>query len=333
MSKKVSVLMSVYNGSYWLHQSIPSVLSQTFSDFEFIIVNDGSTDASLEIMQEYAARDARIKILDKSNTGLADSLNKGIELAIGDWVARIDADDISMSMRLEKQHELAQQNAALVLIGSALAIINANNEIETIFRYPTSHQLLRDRLLKKRSFFAHSSAFYRRNIAKILGGYRPRIKRSQDFDLWLRFSEVGELACIDEPLVGIRKHIGQVSHEDGGERQLIDSRVALVSYHLRNAGVMDPVGNDSQDENFQKFRAFVEKKIISDGLLEYRNFIEKFKTNSANLSLKNAFSLFFYFSVNLRFFLRYLRERRYGENLSQKIAKKWINKNLRNTTR
>lgn len=94
MKPEVSVLMSVYNGERWLAESIESVLNQTFTDFEFLIVNDGSTDGSGEIINRYAEQDSRIHVFDKPNTGLADSLNYGIARAKGEWIARIDADDV-----------------------------------------------------------------------------------------------------------------------------------------------------------------------------------------------------------------------------------------------
>ena len=106
MSIKVSVVMSVFNGKNWLKYSIESILNQTFRDFEFIIVDDGSTDSSIDIMNFYKSKDKRIKIISKKNTGLADSLNIAIKSAKSEWIARIDCDDKSDIHRLEKQYLL-----------------------------------------------------------------------------------------------------------------------------------------------------------------------------------------------------------------------------------
>ena len=120
----VSVLMSCYNASRWLDESIQSVLNQSYGNFEFIIVNDGSTDCTQAIIQHYASSDDRIVMIEKANTGLADSLNVGISRARGVWIARQDADDISDLTRLEKQVRSAMINHNIVFLGTGLAEID-----------------------------------------------------------------------------------------------------------------------------------------------------------------------------------------------------------------
>ena len=120
----ISVLMAVYNGELWLKESIRSVLKQTFSNFEFIIINDGSEDSSVEIIESFIKKDTRILLFNKSNTGLADSLNYGMMQAKGKWVARIDADDICESNRLQEQLDFVKLNKDYVLVGSGLNIID-----------------------------------------------------------------------------------------------------------------------------------------------------------------------------------------------------------------
>lgn len=251
----ITVLMSVYNGERWLAESMQSVLNNTFSDFEFLIVDDGSTDGTAQILNEFAKKDHRIRIIKKHNTGLADSLNCGIVEAKGFWVARQDADDVSEPERLLKQWQAVQSMPSVVLTGSAFVLISDEGREGRRYRLPRSNTRLASWLSTGKRFFPHSSAFFNRDIVQQVGGYRQRIKRAQDRDLWLRLSEVGEIACIDEPLVKIRKHDDQISHDEGGQRQLIDSSVASASYWLRKYGLPDPVEKD--EKSFLLFYSWV----------------------------------------------------------------------------
>ena len=157
----ITVLMAVYNGERWLAESIQSVLDQTFTNFEFIIINDGSDDCSLEIINQFAKKDSRIRVYNKKNSGLTDSLNYGIAEARGEWIARIDADDICNLDRLQKQIEHVRINIDLVLVGSGLVIIDENGQQSKVHLYPARHIRLTRRLSRGSPSFAHSSAFFK----------------------------------------------------------------------------------------------------------------------------------------------------------------------------
>lgn len=258
----ISVVMSCYNAECWLAESIESVLNQTWRDFEFIIVDDGSTDGTGRIIEHFATNDARIVPITKPNTGLADSLNTGIARARGGWIARLDADDLCEPDRLAKQWRAASANPALVFVGTGLVWIDEHGKRLAVHRYPTSHRKLVAHLTTARKFPAHSSAFFRADAFRRVGGYRPRIRRAEDWDLWLRLSEVGELLSLRQPLVRIRKHTAQVSHEEGGRRQLIDSYVAMVSYWLREAGRADPVAGNAAE--FESFYAWIGEHMLAN---------------------------------------------------------------------
>lgn len=325
----ITVLMSVYNGERWLDEAIQSILNQTFTDFELIIVNDGSKDQSLDIINQFATNDRRIVVIDKPNTGLADSLNQGIKQAKGDWIARIDADDLCAPNRLQRQYEFAKTDSALVLIGSGLLQIDETGCPGKLYRYPASHKAIVCRLTTVRPLFAHSSAFYRTDVVKRLGGYRPRIKRGQDWDLWLRLSETGKIACIGEPLVKIRIHAGQITNDEQGQRQIIDSRVAMTSYWLRLDGFVDPVAADYPDADFNIFRTWVAKRLQQNGLFEYFAFIQKIKQqlgSEGNL-LAGYLRLFALLLHEPVFVLRYLRQALIGERLQKKMAAAWVKRN------
>mgnify|MGYP005637855573 CR=1 FL=1 len=321
----VTVLMAVYNGEDWLERSIKSVLNQTYSNFEFIIVNDGSQDNSGQIADRSARTDSRIRTFHKENTGLADSLNYGLKRARGTWVARLDADDICRSDRLEKQVEALKRDKDLVLIGAGLHIINEHDQIVQTHLYPTQHSALLHCFSNALPFFAHSSAFFNLNVAKSVGGYRIQFLRSQDLDLWLRLAECGVIASIDEPLVSIRKHSNQMSCENSGHLQIVYSHIAMAGYWLRRLGWPDPA-EKINDEEFVCFEAYVEKRLIEARVFETRKKIISIKTLGAGSGLKLDRVLLLVVAAlrsPLCIFL-YLNNRIMGSGLPRRLAEEWM---------
>jgi glycosyltransferase involved in cell wall biosynthesis len=319
----VSVLMSCYNAARWVEEAIQSVLNQTFADFEFIIVDDGSTDDTLNILHRKAALDPRFVIIAKANTGLGDSLNAGIHRARGEWIARLDADDVWEPTRLARQIERARADASLVFIGTGLVIIDENGVRQATHRYPTEHAGLLRHLRQVRRFPPHSSALYRSEAVRLVGGYRTRIRRAQDWDLWLRLSTLGHLACIPEPLVRIRKHATQVSHEDSGRRQRVDSRLSLTSYWLRANGKPDPVSED--DAHFDAFRRWLETRLDD----EHLHGAETLRAHLADV-FRNAgnrwLGLFRILSASIKqpiLVLRLVWRSFAGETIAQQMAREW----------
>lgn len=322
----ISVLMCCYNAARWLDEAIDSVLNQTFTDFEFIIVDDGSVDNTLEIIHKYANSDRRIIVISKPNTGPGDSRNVGIKKALGKWIAVIDADDVCEPTRLERQVELGSRNPNLVFIGTGLTIIDDNGKIIKSYGYPCDHLSLVKHLRSARRFPPHSSAFYRKDMVCALGGFRLKISRAEDWDLWLRLSEVGELACLSEPLVRIRKHSEQISHSEGGRRQIVDSRLAMVSYWLRRYQMSDPV--DAGKRDYEIFSAWIQLRLKEDGLFEF----QAYKADLQSLighklaSLSNIVRIIMRCVERPFFTLRFIQERLKGESLTQRLALEWIEK-------
>lgn len=280
--------MCVYNGEQFLRESISSVLNQTFKEFEFIIINDGSTDRSEEIIREFSILDNRIQFVNKKNSGLTKSLNLGINMARGEWIARIDDDDICEPKRLELQYSYAKSNNSVVLIGSEFKKIDFNILKSKIYKYPNQNRNLKELLIKKKIIFPHSSFFINSEYIKKIDGYNDRLKRSQDYDLCLRLSEIGKIACINKPLVRIRKHKYQVSEKDSGMRQLIDSRLALISFFLRKKGFDDPLTNKNSDILFDEFYNFVSGDNSFRNFVEYKIFIKQFKFYILNYNLRKV---------------------------------------------
>lgn len=203
----VSILMAVYNGESFLAEAIESILNQTFTDFEFIIINDASTDTSVDIIQKH--KDSRIRLINnENNIGLTKSLNKGLKLAEGKYIARMDADDISLPQRLERQVKFMEDNPEVGICGTWLQLIGQQ---ERIIKHPVDHQDILTFMFKNNGI-GHPTAFIRKDlfIEQHLF-YDENYTAAQDYDLWVRASQKIRLANIPEVLVKYRIHSSQVS--------------------------------------------------------------------------------------------------------------------------
>lgn len=326
---KVTVLMSVFNGARWLHESIESILGQSFENFEFIIVNDGSQDASLNIIRRYATIDPRIQVIDKLNSGLADSLNVGIESAKGEWIARIDADDIAMPSRLATQLDHATRDERCVVLGSAAVHIDEHGKECGLVTFPVHHEQL-CRLMEARCInpIVHSSALIRTATVRAIGGYRKRIRRAQDYDLWLRLSKVGIIKIIDRPLVRLRRHAGQISHDGGGLQQMVDARVALASFMLAQQGLTDPASAQATDEQFRDFWQFVQRGVSQSKLPDYRKFVEDIKAKLTSRSYNRKIRALLSSLRMPQYLFRFASINMFGDRLTRRIVKGWINRGV-----
>ena len=324
MSLPITVLMSVRNGERYLKKSIESILNQTFSKFEFIIVNDGSDDCTLDIINHYSLLDNRIRIINKKQTGLSNSLNIGIDNAVGDWIARIDSDDFCQLDRLELQYKLAISKKNIVLVGSDILEINENNKHSKYYKYPSKSPVLKKNLIKFKKFFAHSCFFFSREIVSKIGKYREVFEQSQDLDLCLRLSDCGEILSINRPLLSIRKHEGQMSHEENGLKQLVESRAAVTSYLIKKKGYNDPIREINPEESFLKFYEFIKKEIYLYKYDKFHIFIKKLKFNYYHLNLKHLLIFLYLIIQSPLFFFYYTIIKFRGDNFANLLSKKWI---------
>jgi glycosyltransferase involved in cell wall biosynthesis len=203
----ISVVMPVYNTGSYLHDSINSILQQTFTDFEFIIINDGSTDNSEEIILSY--KDPRIRYYkNEKNEGLIFSLNRGLEIAKGKYIARLDGDDICSSQRLEKQKEWLENNTTFAVVGSTITFIDEHsNKIgEWKLDQLTTSPAAIKRAMAKENCLAHPSTMIRSELIKKMQ-YAPYQKHTEDYDLWLRIlADGGLIAKMPEKLLLYRVH-------------------------------------------------------------------------------------------------------------------------------
>ena len=317
----ISVVMCCYNAERWLEESIESVLSQTWRNFEFIIVDDGSTDRTGEIIERYVKRDRRIVPIAKSNTGPADSRNIAATRARGEWIAILDADDVCEQERLARQWCAATSDTGLVFLGSGLVLIDEQGHSSSVYSYPSGHEKLVAHLATGRRFPPHSSAFIRTDAFHRVGGYRTRIKRAEDLDLWQRLSEVGRLACLQEPLIRLRRHSGQISHDERGWRQLVDAHVAMVSYWLRRAGHPDPVESDI--EEYERFRSWVADRLANESPLAIVNYHQILEAAQQDGHMAFIAALLSAGLAHPKTAWRFAKHWLFGARLPQHLATQW----------
>ncbi len=213
MSKRpprVSVVMPVYNGERYLREAVESILNQTFSDFEFIIIDDGSSDISADIVRSF--RDERIRFNQQENQGLAATLNRGIEVARGEYIARQDQDDISLPERLAKQVKYLDSHPECGMVGTWAEIYLEEKKTERAHRHPSDNITLQYELLFNNPF-VHSSMMLRKSALEQVGRYSTDRERQppEDYELWSRIARNYEVANIPEILQIYREIPGSMS--------------------------------------------------------------------------------------------------------------------------
>lgn len=216
----ISVIMPVYNAEKYLSESIESILSQSFKEFEFLIFDDASTDNSKQIIKNYSTKDNRIKFFDrKINVGYSNLINESLEKVNFNFIARMDADDISHKERLQKQFDFLSRHLDYSVVGSFIKIIDDKNMFVRYSKYPVENNDIK-KTLYEYSTFAHPSTMINYNFLKKIGYYRPIFEPAEDYDLWTRLSTISKLKNIPEYLLSYRQHSKSVSMERK-EEQLI----------------------------------------------------------------------------------------------------------------
>lgn len=204
---KVSVIMSVRNGEAYLKACIDSILGQTFGDFEFIIIDDASTDASAVLIDEYTLADDRVRLVgNKENLGLTKSLNIALKKARGEYIARMDADDISFPERFDKQVKFLDENPDYGVVGAFAQVIDDKGDKVVGFENwieETDNKTIQKELIKW-NVIVHPLAMVRRSVIEKVGGYDESFKYAQDYDLWLRIAMISKIHNLPEFLLNYR---------------------------------------------------------------------------------------------------------------------------------
>ena len=206
----ISVCMSVYNAERYIAEAVESILNQSYGDFEFLIIDDGSTDRSLDILRRYAARDSRIRLTSRPNRGVAAARNELLSQARGEYIARMDADDIAMPDRLRKQADYLQAHPECVMVGCR--VWRCDHEGDPVGEYPTLQEHDEIDAFHFRMTgpaLVHPSVMMRLDAVQAVGGYRGFY--IEDIDLYLRLAERGRLARVPEFLLNYRMHSDNLS--------------------------------------------------------------------------------------------------------------------------
>lgn len=216
----VSVVMSVYNGKRYLHACLDSILAQEGVEFEVVVVNDGSTDGSSAILEEYERKDARVRVFRQENAGLTRALARGCGEARGPLIARQDDDDISMPGRLAKLAAVLQDQAAVAVVSSWVESTGPSDEILMSTQFPEGLKAGTEGVLRGRRNPVHGSTMFRKADLDAIGGYRPEFYFAQDSDLWLRLADRGGFLFLPEALYRFRIVDGSITanHRDAQVR-------------------------------------------------------------------------------------------------------------------
>jgi glycosyltransferase involved in cell wall biosynthesis len=210
---KVSVLMAAYNAEKHIEESICSIINQSYKNFEFIIVNDGSTDNTASIIEKYAKHDKRICFSNQKNIGLTKTLIKLIDRARGLYIARMDTDDISHPERLSLQVDYLDNNQSVGVIGSWVNIIDEKGSIRRKKRLITESKKIKKRIIYSNQL-VHGSVIFRKNIYQKAGGYDSNFIYSQDYDLWLRMINQTNITNYPEYLYYVRFHAESLTNKN-----------------------------------------------------------------------------------------------------------------------
>jgi glycosyltransferase involved in cell wall biosynthesis len=281
----VSVVMSVYNGQEFLSETIQSVLNQSFHDFEFVIVDDGSTDGTADILSKYAFSDGRIRVLHNGKMGRSAALNHVIGLAKGKYVANIDADDLAMPGRLEEQVAFMERNPEVGVSGGAFELMTDSGRILDVIRHPLEDSEIRSVMLRYNPI-CHSSAILRKDIVLAAQGYRGVFEPSEDYDLWLRMGERSRLANLHNVLVRYRIHANQLSVRKL-ERQTLCVLAASAAAEQRRSGGPDPFA-DKQEITLQAVESLgvTPQKILAAFVEAYDSWISQLKEVNPEAALE-----------------------------------------------
>lgn len=306
VNPKISVVMAVYNGEKYVSEAIESILNQTYKDFEFIIINDGSKDNTFELIEKYQNQDQRIKLVSRENNGLVQSLNEGIKMANGDYIARMDADDICLPTRFEEQLSYMDFNK-LDLCGSWVQTFNSQSEL-AILEYPEKHNDIEFRSFFMCSF-AHPSVMIKRSIFDKI---KYKNETAEDYRLWCDILSNGYKAGnIQRVLLKYRIHNAQLTQIRTEELINSENNISLDFSKRINPQIMHVVVESIDIKNnctVLKFNKLINNisTLSKEKCVSKQNLSFIFKVLYENSSPKNPFIYYLYY--------------KYAKNKDKKIA-------------
>ena len=255
-SPTVSLIMSAYNAEAYLNDCIASINAQTFDDYEVIVVNDGSTDNTLDILQKWSKYNDRVHILSRENNGLTSALNWAISASHGRFIARHDADDISAPDRLEKQVDFLNKNNKIILTGSWIVEFVDNDNPTVLYTPPVSHLFIENCLLQGVNPLVHGSIMFKKCVFdKLASGYRFRY--CQDYDLYLRFLSLGKFGIVPLPLYALGHRENKITLTTWNARSYLKKLImhvnGLDSYNILDDKFLRPCASMNSIEKMENY--------------------------------------------------------------------------------
>ena len=321
-SPLVSFIMATFNSAEFVHESIESVLAQTNKNFELIIVDNQSTDETINIVKKLMDNDDRIKLETLNPQGkFPYALERGLAVARGTWVSIIDSDDLLHPEKTQKQLVAVLQNSKICYVGSDALFIDQDGIQIGSHKYPTSHRPLVSNLMKAGAFPPHSSALFNRNVAELISGYNTRFLASEDIDFQLRMAQLGELHSVPEFLVRIRKHAHNLSGSRNAAIAFKFIVIAQTSIRIELKGYSNPT--QGTDEEWNSFCEFIESDSkFQKSQMRYVDFCRMLEDASKDPRILSRFifvAKFFWSSIKSRNFSNGIRKKSMNQ-----IAKNWI---------
>jgi glycosyltransferase involved in cell wall biosynthesis len=223
--------MPVYNGKQHVEEAVQSILKQTLCDFEFIIVDDGSTDGTDEILKDIATKDERVHLYCQENKGPSAARNHGMKLAQGKYIACMDADDVTLSKRFEQQVNFLNANPDVGIVGTQVEILNAQGDITTRWSFPTHPYAIAWQLLFN-PCLAQPSIMVRRSLIQELGGYALWSSYAEDYELYTRALLISKLANLPNALHRLRRWDGSITKRHSERQKIIAGKAATVLHRI-----------------------------------------------------------------------------------------------------
>jgi glycosyltransferase involved in cell wall biosynthesis len=262
----VTVLLPVYDAGAALKLAIESLLSQSLQEFEFLIIDDGSTDGSRDVIRSYATSDKRIRpVLHQRNVGLAATLNEGLELSTGHLVARMDHDDEALPERLRRQRHFMELHPDVLVAGSAVYHMGARPEFDRLVTPPTNAHDIRETLQTYNCMY-HPSVMMRRDAILRMSGYRSEFKNAEDYDLWLRVSNENGIVNMPEPLLRYRFNISGMTL--GRKWEQLSFVYLAQAAHMNGSQLTDGVRRDAERMLADTDRAYFFREVAKGTLAE-----------------------------------------------------------------
>ena len=252
----ISVLLTVYNGLPYLAEAIDSILNQSFGDFELVIVDDGSTDESLDVLRDYERRDPRVRLFQRPHLGIVPAANFGLKQCRGEFLARMDSDDVALPVRFEAQVRAMREDPTVAVVGGTYELVDAAGRLLRTEYPPQDDATLQELALRGLTPIPQPLAMMRMSMVRQVGEYDPIVETAEDNDMWLRLGEVGKLVTVPQTLLKYRQHdksVSEVKAVAQADRIRIGCEKAYRRRKLRREFVQPPAWRPTGEGSRYRF--------------------------------------------------------------------------------